>query len=136
MAASIKNLFDKGIASVTVKSSTFLETSKLSNQINMAEGEIPRQKTLMGEAAYLAWCEQRDLLEVVTPYCQEIQSLEAQIAELQRKIAELKEESQKALGEEARPEGAPAPGGKAFCTACGTENAQGARFCCKCGNKM
>lgn len=137
MASGIKSLFDKGVASVTVKSSTFLETSKLSNQINNLEAEIPRQKNLMGEAAYKAWQEGSSADEVIAPFCNEIKSLEEQIAELQEKIVAIKEESAKALGENTvQTTVSAAPAGEAVCQSCGASNVADAKFCSKCGSKI
>lgn len=132
MAGSLKNALDRGIASVTVKSSTFLETSKYSNQIHIAEDSIAKLKSSLGAMLYDAWKNGQPLNDLINNTFQEITNYEEQIAQLNQKIEDIKNESRQVLGKQPV---AAAPA-SVYCASCGAENKLTAKFCYKCGDKL
>lgn len=134
MAGSLKNALDRGIASVTVKSSTFLETSKYSNQIHIAEDSIAKLKSSLGAMLYDAWKSGQPLNDLINNTFQEITNYEEQIAQLNQKIEDIKNESRQVLGK--APVAAAPAGTVQYCASCGAENKLTAKFCYKCGDKM
>lgn len=136
--AGLKEVLDRGIASVTVKSSTFLETSKYQNQINIAQQTISKLKSELAENLYLGWKEGRTLDAMITESCNSILEQEQQIEQFKQKIESLKAESQQVLGHQPEPaQQASAPAQDVcFCASCGAKNKSAAKFCYKCGSRM
>lgn len=132
--AGIKNSFSKGLATINVKTSNFMEENKLKTSIATQEAEIERLKLSVGEIVYKNWGTESFSLQAVTDELEAIKKRYDIIGELKKQIEDLSQKEQQILG---RGIGDKNDGSrKTFCTQCGTEAKKGYRFCEKCGNKL
>lgn len=129
MLGRIKDSIDKGIVSVSVKSSTYLETEKLKTKVENITGKIKAASTEMGAAVYEQWKAGAVKMDYIETMCGHMKEMENEIAGYQTQIDKLEQEKAKILGEEhSKAGGCP-------CT-CGYVNEPGAKFCVHCGNPL
>jgi len=121
LARSVSDQTAELARTVGDKTTDMLKIGKLNAQISSANTSIEELKTRLGDHYWKLFSEgaQLDddavvLCSTIKEYCEEIDSLKAQIAEL-------------------KAEKAPAV---TICPACGAENAEDALFCKKCGAKL
>ncbi|MBC7960626.1 MAG: hypothetical protein H7X94_12220 [Vallitaleaceae bacterium] len=128
---------NKGASTISIKSSTMMETNKIKGEISSLKKEKTEVFTAVGDKLYNMKREENvnfEELEVVVARAFEIDGIilekEAAIAEVLRK----QEEALRALGEETSTP-APAPEENRICS-CGAEVGPNTKFCSKCGKKM
>ena len=127
MFSRIKDSIDRGIVSVSVKSSTYLGVEKLKTKAENVSAEIGNAAAEMGAAVYEQWKAGAVSMEYVENVCGHMKKLEEEIQEYQKQIQELEQEKQKILGGEGQ--------GNHVC-ACGCRYEAGARFCIQCGKPL
>lgn len=125
----MKDSMNKGIATVSTGSKTMIEKSKINSIIKTLEDEKRQLAEIAGNKV-LTYCSthpEGDIPrnEVVSVF-NEVMARNEQIALHQQRIAELDSEMDQVRG------GSNLGG---FCP-CGHENAPGAKFCARCGNKL
>ena len=121
---------NKGIATLNVKTSTLMESSKYKTLIANKENEIHSLKQYIGEMVYLN--RSAFSLDMVNKQIAEIEEKYAAIEDLKKQLAVLVEYEKSILGTDQGNENIP----KIFCPACGTPNEVGSKFCEHCGNKI
>lgn len=131
--AGIKNSFSKGLVTLNVKTSNFMEENKLKTSISTQEEEIRKMKLALGDTVYRNWEKGSLTLEMLNEQMEAIREKYQIIEEIQKQIEELAEKERQILGENTADE---SDTGKLFCDQCGTRLAAGSRFCKKCGNKV
>lgn len=129
--AGIKEGLTKGLATINVKTSNFMEENKLKTHITTLETEIEKLKLSIGETIYLAWDKGENGLDNCVPAMENIKKKYETITELKREIASLEEKEKEILGSSV--DGGMQAGQK-FCTKCGNPLLENAKFCTKCGN--
>ncbi|MBT9785861.1 zinc-ribbon domain-containing protein [[Clostridium] symbiosum] len=133
MFGKIKESIDKGIVSVSVKSSTYLEIEKLKTKVANVSGKMDMAASEMGAAVYSQWKNGSVNQEYIENVCRNIQAMEKEIQDYQVEIGRLEQEKTKILGGNG-PETAYTQAG--IICGCGCTNEAGARFCIRCGKPL
>ena len=128
--ASFMDSVNKGIATLNVKTSKLMESSKLKTAIANKESEITALKATIGETVFL----NRGTfnMDMVARQIADIEERMAAIKDYQDQIAQLGIEEKNILGGGAPLDNAP----KLFCSNCGAPNQSGNKFCEKCGTPL
>lgn len=135
MFGKIKESIDKGIVSVSVKSSTYLEIEKLKTKVRNTAGKMDIAASEMGAAVYSQWKDGSVNMEYIGTVCTHIKELEEEIAGYQAQIGQLEQEKAQILGGDGTVAGAAGRGNGITCV-CGCVNEQEARFCINCGKPL
>lgn len=130
MLGRIKDSIDKGIVSMSVKSSTYLETEKLKTKVENTTGKIKAASMEMGAAVYEQWKVGAVKMDYIETMCGHMKEMENEIAGYQAQIDKLEQEKAKILGEEENSKA-----GGCICT-CGYRSEPGANFCVHCGKPL
>lgn len=136
--------FSKLITTISVKTSSSLEKSKIKMHIENLEKEIDQLIRAAGEEGYNLWESGSSDTNSLKEKFKAIQERKEQIQQLNAKMGEIDELDSQILGakkqEEAAVVAAPAPAapaaGTAFCPGCGTQYTAPAKFCRKCGRNL
>ena len=150
--AGLKDTFTKGLATINVKTGTFMEESKIKTYISNLEHDINIIYPQIGRAVYDQWVQSGNVdVNAIAPMCTQIQEKLKEIENQKEKIQELNKQAEQILGQQSQPAysqpqpgyAAPAPGAAAApsgetvnCPSCGAANAKGYRFCMKCGQPL
>lgn len=129
MFGKIRDTLDKGVAAVSVKSESLVETSRTKTAINSARQRMNAQISALGQNAYTLWKNGRDFSELEEDLRQ-IRTIEEEIAGLEKHLEEIRAEEERLLGT-AQP-----VTGSRFCSNCGKALAAGTRFCDECGTPV
>lgn len=132
--AGIKDSFSKGLATINVKTSNFMEENKLKTSIATQEAEIEKLKLSVGEIIYKNWGTGSFSLQAVEEELEAIKKRYDIIDELKKQIEELPRKEKQILGNNAGDKND--ENKKMFCTQCGSEVKKGYKFCEKCGNRI
>ena len=135
MFGKIKESIDKGIVSVSVKSSTYLEIEKLKTKVGNTAGKMDVVASEMGAAVYSQWKDGSVNMEYIGTVCTHMKELEEEIAGYQAQIGQLEQEKAKILGGDGTVYGIAGRGNGLTCD-CGSVNEQEARFCISCGKPL
>ena len=128
MAGFTDNL-NKGIATINVKTSKLMESSKYKTAISNKEAEIQSLMQNIGETVFLNRA--NFSLDMVSQQIAGIEERRASIEELNKQIELLEETEKNILGSAGS-----AGSAKIFCPMCGAPNEADSRFCEKCGAKI
>ena len=131
--AGFKQGFSKGLATLNVKTSNFMEENKLKTGIATKEAEIATLKAEVGELVY----QNRNAfsMDIIADRLQGIEERYAAIEALNNEIALLAQREAEILGAQA-PKAQETSAATTFCPNCGAPNVAGYKFCEKCGSKL
>ena len=141
MLEKLKSTFDKGFATVSAKSESLAESGRVKATIYSSQKRLETELNAIAPRIYAAWKEGGRSLDDFADDFARIQIIEQEIAVLQNRLNEIKQE------EEARiqaaqtasanpvPQNDPIPGGS-FCAKCGRALPPGSRFCDVCGTPV
>ena len=143
MLEKLRSTFDRGIATVSVKSESMVEMSRIKSQIQNLQRQQAALTTQLGGEMYEMWKAGEMNRERFQEVCSEIYACEQAIAEQNRRMEQVRAEEQQLLGTppaaqpaaSAQPAAQPQAAG-AFCPNCGTQNPDSAKFCVGCGTKL
>ena len=111
-----------------------IETTKLNSKIAAEKLAANEELLKIGQHYYdLYLAGQAD--EAILEFCQAAKGHLDTADQLQAEIDRIKAENEAAKAAAAAPVAPAAPTG-IVCTACGTANNPGTKFCCNCGNKL
>lgn len=139
--ASLKDSLTKGLTTLNVKTSNFMEESKVKTYISNLEKEIKELKASIGNDAYEAWANGQEWTEGLEERFKLIKEKYDEIDVQNEKVVQLKQEEQKVLGtvnsnnNNANNSSAP-QGDVVYCSKCGTANMNSSKFCKNCGNQL
>lgn len=139
---SLKGVFSKGLTTLNVKTSSFMEESKCKTYISTLEKEIRELKYQAGDAMYDAWKNQTDNQEKINELLQSVADKETMIQKQNEMIKELAEQQHQILGSrqlqsQQQPAASVQPAaGVVYCAKCGTQNQGSYKFCVKCGEPL
>lgn len=126
----MKDGFNKGVATVSTGSKTMIEKTKLNSVIKTLEDEKKQLLEILGNKIY-NFCAENPEGDIprdnVASFCDEIDKRKEQIEMQKKKIEELDAEMNQVIG---------GSSGLPSVCSCGHENAPGAKFCAKCGNRL
>ena len=134
MFDSLKDTLNKGVAAVSVKSETLVESSRIKSTISNAQKRMTSEMNELGAKFYNSWKAGQASVEAFSAEFASIQSIEQEIAELNARLEQIKAEEDKILGASQKP-AAPAAG-SVFCSNCGKALPAGSRFCVSCGSPV
>ncbi|MBR5361466.1 MAG: zinc-ribbon domain-containing protein [Lachnospiraceae bacterium] len=127
--AGFMDSVNKGLATLNVKTSNLMETSKFKTAISSKESEIAALKKVIGETVYLN--RNNFSMDMIQEQISAIEEKYAAIEDIKKQISELEEKEKNILGAGATHDTA-----KIFCSQCGAPNEAGSKFCEKCGSKL
>lgn len=132
MLEKLKGTFDKGVAAVSVKSESIVESSRTRTAMNNAQKSMDTAITALGLKLYNAWLAGSVDMADLEEDCKKIQNIHTEVASLQERLARIKEEESQILGSSKKSTASPA----VFCSNCGKKLNAGARFCDECGTAV
>lgn len=132
--AGIKNSLSKGLTTLNLKTSNFMEENKLKTHISTLESEIEKLKFSLGESIYKNWKEDTFSIQTMEPALNSIKEKYAMIETIKVQIEELETKEKQILGSEEAAKNTAARG--MFCPNCGAPCKVGYKFCEKCGGKL
>lgn len=140
MLEKLKNTFDRGIATVSVKSESMVEMSRIKAQIQNLQRQQAALTAQLGGELYEMWKAGSVDQERLEAVCGEISACEQGIDEQNRRMEQVRKEEQQLLGVQPAQQQASAAQPSAsqglFCPSCGMQNPAGAKFCIGCGTKI
>lgn len=128
--ASLKESLSKGITTINVKTSSFMEESKCKTYISTLEKEIQILKQNIGEIVYAKSVAGESYEEEVTKIIEQIQSKYAEIEQQKATIEQLAVQEKQILGNQSSTVNIK------YCAKCGAQNAANYKFCSKCGTPL
>lgn len=133
--AGFKESFRKGITTINVKTSNFMEETKQKTLITTQEQEIEKLKMKLGMELYQNWRKEGFELSSLQPIIDDIDSRYNTIENVKKQIEELAEKEREILGATSQQVDT-SNIDITYCPACGAQNRLGNKFCEKCGNKL
>lgn len=132
--AGIKNSFSKGLTTINVKASNFMEENKLKTHISTLETEIEKLKFSVAEEVYKEYVDGTFAIENVSEMLDTIKEKYHLIDQINAEINNLSTKEMEILGSTANQNAVQE--GVQFCSQCGAPYKVGYKFCEKCGNKL
>ena len=131
---TMKSTINKGITTVTIKTSSSVEKAKLNTHISSVGKEVERLKQELGNKMYILW--ESDGFEIgkIESDLNSIKEKKELIHKLQTQLEELDVQVNSILG--AQDENKQRECLNFVCSNCGNQYEQKINFCVKCGNKM
>lgn len=121
---------NRGIATISVKTSSSLEKTKLKTHIDSLQQEIRKLYYEAGEASYLRWAVPESDGPVPEDIFESIRDKYHQIEELTKELAGIDERDSQILGTQAdKPS-------QVICPGCGARYDTPVKFCRGCGSKL
>lgn len=131
--AGLKDMLSKGVASVNVKTSNFMETNKIKTYINTLQDEINTIQNNIGVKTYQMWSAGEFDISKIEQELVKIKTNYEEITNQEIKIKEIEAEANKILGNQ---ESVQDLSDKIVCPSCGRANGKDSRFCVSCGTKL
>jgi len=133
----LKTTFTKGVATINVKTSVFLETAKIKTHIETIQNEIKDLKYEIGDIAYNLWVSDKFDISLIENNCLMISEKIKNIEELNQEIYRLENQEKEVFGSrEKEIEESTKPDSAFVCPNCKAVYTSRINFCVKCGNKM
>lgn len=129
MLEKLRGTFDKGVAAVSVKSETLVESSRTKTAISSAQRRMDSELDALGRNIYLTWKNGQFSLEQFQADFERVLSIEQEVATLTAHLEEIKQEELRILGTPTKSAGC-------FCSNCGKALPAGSRFCDECGTPV
>lgn len=129
----IKSTLNRGVTTISVKTSSSLEKVKIKTHIDSVQAEVTRLTAAAGAIAYALW-ESNDTNDTeLRRQFELIRQKKEEIAQLEAECAAIDERDNQILGSLSTEE-APADG--SVCPSCGAPCTPGSRFCTSCGYRL
>ena len=133
----LKDTFDKGLAAVSVKSESLVESSRVRTAIASTQKAMNAAVTELGITFYNSWLAGHEDEEAVEEACKKVQAISAEIESLKARLEQIKLEESQILGSQHKPASVEvAAGNSVFCSNCGKRLDAGSRFCDECGTPV
>lgn len=126
---------NRGIATISVKTSSSLEKSKIKTHIDTLSKEIERDFTSVGEAAYQKWTTGETDFSDLSEQFQTIANKRQTVQELTEQLNSIDQRDDQILGSHTQQSKESAPK-YVFCINCGAQCESSTNFCRKCGHKI
>lgn len=130
--AGLKDSFSKGLTTINLKTSNFMEENKIKSYISTLEDEKNAALMQIATTVYAQWTEGNVDLSAVETALETVKAKDAEIANQKEKIVQLQREEEQILGKKAEPETETI----IHCPACGAQNNAKFKFCYKCGKPL
>lgn len=130
MFKSIRGTLEKGVAAVSVKSESIVESSRARTAIATVQKNIDLATAELGGKFYNSWASGSVDQEEMEAACQKIKEMYVELAALQARLEKIKEEESQILGSQKKA------GDALFCINCGKKLSPGVNFCDGCGTPV
>ena len=129
-----KDSTNRAITTISVKTSSTLEKSKIKMHIESLTKEVFNMSSDVGEEVYLIWTQGKTSFEEVVSKLEEIQKKKSEIERLAKELDSIDDRDNEILGTKPviNEEETFIPA----CPNCGYEVGENAKFCRKCGYKL
>lgn len=135
-----KSSFNRGVTTISIKTSSSLEKVKIKTHIESIEAEVARLITAIGEATYTIWENGDRDITVLGEHLALIKQKREEIAQLQSEYEAIDERGSQILGTpvEEAPQTGPEQKAEAgvVCPNCGARYTTAVNFCRKCGTRL
>lgn len=132
--AGLKDMLSKGVTSVNVKTSNFMEINKIKTYINTLNDEIAVLENSIGKKIFNMWKNGNVDISMIQGELDKMQADYNEIDNQEMKIKEIESEASKILGDASTA--SEDMTGKTVCPKCGRVNSDNSRFCVGCGNQL
>lgn len=126
----LKSTVNRGITTISVKTSSSLEKSKIKTHIESLQRDIEKEFLYVGESAYKTWTNNENDYSGLQVNFETIQKKYKEIEELYAELAAIDERDNQILGNSAEITA------KCVCKNCGAQYENPVNFCRKCGTKI
>lgn len=131
-----KSSVNRGIATISVKSSSALEKSKIKTHIESLNRDLEKELMLIGDVAYKLWSDGNSDFSSLNTRFETVKGKLAEIESLKAELESIDERDNQILGNNNTQPEVLNEAAKYFCTQCGAQYETLPKFCRKCGNKM
>lgn len=137
-----KSSFNRGVATISVKTSSSLEKVRIKTHIESIEKEIEHLISEIGEKAYEIWEANDNDFSVLCEKCSVVKQKKDEIVQLNEAYNSIDERDGQILGSLVNEENhevketAPVSNESITCPNCGSVYIQSVKFCKKCGQKL
>ena len=129
----IKNTVNRGITTISIKTSSSLEKSKIKTHIDTLEKEVQKLLLTTGENAYSIWIDNDTDYHSLTDKFVVIKQKKAEIEQLRLELDSIDERDNQILGKNTEYAREDDP---IICPECGSKYIVTVKFCRKCGYKF
>lgn len=134
MLEKLKSSIEKGVAAVSVKSESLVESSRVRTAISNTQRNMDEAIRQLGVSFYNSWVSADLDVDKLKAECERIKAMADEIENHKARLEKIKEEENQILGNQKKA--TPEPGKSNFCTGCGKRLDPGARFCNECGTQV
>ena len=127
----LKNSVNRGITTISVKTSSSFEKTTINTHIDTIKNEIIKLTSKLGEDVYNSWLNGGDSIITFSETLEGIKEKFAEIDKLNEELKIIDERSNSIIGAASKEVVS-----SSFCSNCGTKYDAPVKFCRKCGNKM
>lgn len=132
----LKSSLNRGVATISLKTSSTLEKAKLQTHMESIDTEVQQMISTAGEMAYGMWQHgNTEYTEIVTLFLA-IQEKRHEIELLQAQIQSLHDREKQILGAAAMERIVPVGESEQICPNCGAHYLNVVKFCRNCGQKL
>ncbi|MBQ8004914.1 MAG: zinc ribbon domain-containing protein [Clostridia bacterium] len=129
-----KSSVNRGITTISVKTSSSLEKSKLKTHIESLQSDIKKLYYVVGEKFYENWASESSTMDQLPDLLESIKQKKQEILDLTASLESIDDRDNQILGN-VKPE--PKPEVKKFiCFNCGAQYDAPVNFCRSCGQKL
>lgn len=128
----LKSSINRGITTISVKTSSSLEKTKIKTHIDTLEADIQKLIYSAGELSYAIFAGESEDNDKLKGFFETIKQKRSEIAELNLELNAIDERDNKILGTAEKE----VPVGGCVCGNCGATFDTPMNFCRNCGNKM
>ena len=126
MLKKIKGSFDRGLAAMSVKSESLVETGRTKAAISNLEDRLQEAETALGKRCYELWKRSGSQQPELAAELSQVDSLRGQIDKLSARLEQIRREEEELLNKAS---------GR-FCMHCGKPAEGDAKFCMHCGKPL
>lgn len=130
--ASLKDSFSKGLTTINLKTSNFMEENKIKSYISTLDEEKNNALMQIAQTIYTQWKAGNVDVSAVETLLQTVKAKEEEIANQKEKIVQLQVQEEQILGKKPAQEAETTR----FCPVCGAQNNAKFKFCYKCGKPL
>lgn len=129
----LKNSVNKGITTISVKTSSTLEKSKIKMHIESLEKELQKVLISIGEEAYEIWSNGSADFEALTEKFEDVTQRRNEIQKLAVELDSIDDRDNEILGKSKEVAPVEPVESKLICPNCGSQYDAPVNFCRKCG---
>ena len=128
----LKSSINRGITTISVKTSSSLEKTKIKTHIDTLEADIQKLIYSAGELSYAIFAGESEDNDKLKTFFETIKQKREEVSELTLELNAIDERDNKILGTNEKE----VPAGGCVCSNCGATFDTPMNFCRNCGNKM